>query len=36
MARLMKDFVAEMLYEPPKRAEPKVLVYERIGTSCNI
>jgi len=30
MARLMKDFVAEMLYEPPKRAEPKVLVYERV------
>lgn len=30
MARLMKDFVAEMLYEPPKRAEPKVFVYQRV------
>ena len=28
MARLMKDFVAEMLYEPPKRAEPKVFAYQ--------
>lgn len=30
MARSMKDFVAEMLYEPPKRAEPKVFVYQRV------
>ena len=30
MTRLMKDFVAEMLYEPPKRAEPKVFCYRHV------
>jgi len=30
MARLTKDFVAEMLYEPPKRAEPKVFTYQKV------
>ncbi len=30
MGRLMKDVVAQMLYEPPKRAEPKLFVYQRV------